>query len=113
MALTRGYQRAVFGENTASDHEVVAAPSADNQRIRVRGGFLSAAGTVVATIKSGTTVLGAFNLSAGPGVVLPPTEGGVGEAWLECAANEALNITLNGAVQTDGVIFYDIVTKGA
>ncbi len=108
MSMSRGFQRAVFSESTAATFLVVATPSAD-KRIRVRGCFLSAAAAQNVSMESKATQIGSVNLVAGANFVLPPMDGGVGEAWLQCEKGEALNITLGQAQQTDGVIFYDIV----
>lgn len=108
MSQQRGFNRVIFSESTAARHEIVAAPT-NQQKIRVRGLFLGAAAAQDILIESDGTTIGPANLSENFSLVLPPTEGGKGEAWLECAADEALNITLGQAVQTDGVIFYDII----
>ena len=108
MSMSRGFQRLVFSESTAATFLLVAPPSAD-KRIRVRGCILSAVGVQDADILSDAASLGVMNLVAGVPFPLPPMDGGVGEAWMQCEKGEALNITLGQAVQTDGVIFYDIV----
>lgn len=112
MSISRGYQRAVFSQSTAAQFEVVASP-ASGKKIRIRGLFLSAAAAQDIDLQSSTpivdTSLGIINIAANTPIVLPLTGGGTGEVWLECADGEAFNITLGQAVQTDGVIFYDIV----
>lgn len=107
MAYTRGFQRVVFSENTAAQHLVVAAVS--GKKIRVRGLFLTAFSDQDILIESNSTTIGPANLSSSYSLVLPPTDGGVAEAWLETARGEALNITLGQVTQTDGVIFYDTI----
>ena len=109
--MYHGFKRVVFEESTAARHVVVAAPPVGGQ-IRVRGGFLSAAGTQKVTFESGNTTIGVIHLSANNNCVLPPMDGGVGEEWMICADNEALNITLSDAAVISGVIFYDIYTRG-
>ena len=108
MTMAHGFQRAVFNQATAAQFQVVGPPAA-GKRIRVRGCILTAAGTQDVTFESDSTSLGAINFVAGSSFVLLPLDGGVGEAWLVCVEGEAVNITLGQAVQTDGVIFYDIV----
>lgn len=107
MTMSRGFQRVVFSESTAARHVVVEAPIA-TKRIRVRGCILTAAGTQDALFESGTTAIGPVNLVATASFVLEPLGGEVGEAWMQCAKGEALNITLGQAQQTDGILFYDI-----
>ncbi len=109
--MKHGFKRVVFDESTAVRHVIVTAPTPGGQ-IRVRGGFLSAAGTQKVTFESGSTTIGVVHLSANNNCVLPPTDGGVGEEWMICADNEALNITLSDATAISGVIFYDIYTRG-
>ncbi len=106
MSMSKGFQRAVFSESTAAQFEV--AEAVPGKRIRVRGGFLTAAAAQDADFESGSTSLGVARLSASFSLVLEPTDGGKGEAWLETAVGEALNITLGLAVATDGVIFWDV-----
>ena len=108
MSISRGFQRAVFSENTAAQFEVVPAPGG-SKKIRIRGLFLSAAAAQDIDLQSSSNSLGIINLVAGTSMVLPLLGGGTGEAWQECALEEALNITLGQAAQTDGVILYDIV----
>ncbi len=104
----RGFQRAVFNQATAARHQVVGPPAA-NKKIRVRGCTLTAAAAQDAVFESGAVNIGPVNLINTGTFVLRPTDGGVGEAWMECEPGEALNITLGQAEQTDGVIFYDIM----
>lgn len=108
MSMSHGTQKAVFDESTAAQFVVVLNPKG-NQKIRVRGLFLSAVGVQRAVFESNSTSLGAVHLSAGNIAQLGLTEGGVGDAWMETAVDEDLRITLDQAVQTDGVVFYDIV----
>ena len=108
MTMSRGFQRAVFNESSAAQYAVVGPPPA-GKKIRVRGCTLTAAAAQDILIQSNNTTIGPANLSASYSLNLPPTDGGIGEAWLECAEGEGLNITLGQAVQTDGVLFYDIV----
>ncbi|MCC6419950.1 MAG: hypothetical protein IT429_17075 [Gemmataceae bacterium] len=95
---------------TAADHELVAAPGA-GRRIRVAHYHLVAAGAVAIQWKSGSTALsGAMTCAAGVphDAGLSPSEGHR-PAVLECAAGEALNLALGGAVQVSGHIVYEIV----
>ena len=108
MSMSRGFQRVVFSQSAAAQFALVEPPAA-TKKIRVRGCILSAVASQDVTFESNNTTLSPANLSENYSLVLPPTDGGVGEAWLECAKGEALNITLGQAVQTDGVIFYDVV----
>ena len=108
MSMSRGFQRAIFNQSTAARHQVIGPP-ATNKKIRIRGLFLTAAGAQQVTLESAAVSLGTINLSANNSITMPPLDGGVGEAWLECAKGAALNITLGQAVQTDGVILYDII----
>lgn len=95
---------------TASTQELVAAPT-DGSRIKVYGYHLVAAGAVVATLKSGSTgMTGAMTMATGV-----PQSHPVGgsrldkaNACMRCAPNEALNLTLGGAVQVSGWIAYDV-----
>lgn len=105
MSMQKGFKRAVFSESTAAQFTVITPRV--GKRIRVRGLFLTAVGVQLATLEADAVSMGAIHLSAGNAVVLPTTEGGTGEAWMETAIDESLNITLGQAVQTDGVIFYD------
>lgn len=114
--MNKGFQRVVFDESTVARHEVIVSPFAvsprpfpEGSRIRIRGGFLTAVGTQQITFESDSTTLNLFRVSAGSPLVMKPLGGGVGEAWFECDADEAFNITLGQAVRTSGVIFYDIM----
>lgn len=106
--MQRGFQRAVFSESTAAQHEVVAVPRV-GKRIRIRGGFLTAAAAQDAIIQSANNTLSIVRFSDSFALILPFTEGGTAEEWDNCNVDEALNITLGQAVQTDGVIFYDVL----
>lgn len=106
---SHGFKRVTFSQNTAAQHTVVSINDAKGKKIRVRGLVLTAAAAQDILIQSNNTTILPANLSASFSLVMPPTEGGVGEAWVETLAGEALNITLGQAVATDGVIFYDAI----
>lgn len=108
MTISIGFKRAVFDQATATTFEVVEHPG-PGKKIRVRGLFLSAVGIQLATFKSANDSIGATHLAAASVISLVPTDGDKGEVWMECAEDESLNLTLTQAVQTDGVLFYDVV----
>jgi len=89
-----------FNKNTAATHEVVAAVA--GKTYKVVKCFLIAASAVDVTFKSATTVISGGVLTGITSLLLPLD----GKPWFTCAAGEALNITLGGAVQTSGIIFY-------
>lgn len=107
MSMFRGFKKFIFNQSTAAQFLIVDPPPAD-KRIRVRGVLLSSAGAQDATFETDAVSMGAANLSANYTLNLPPTDGGIGEAWFQCEKGEPLNITLGQAVQTDGVIYYDV-----
>lgn len=104
--MKHGFQSVVIDKNDTATSQVAVSED-PKQRTRVRGLVLSSDATVTAELLSGSTRLVRFNLIAGVPVVLPLTEGGIGEHWFQCAAGEPLNIVLGGAEQVDGAIFYD------
>lgn len=85
--------------------QIVAAPGA-GKRIRVLGFGLVAAGAVTAKWQSAANDLtGAMSLVTGTPLTGPATPGGI----LDCNANEALNISLGGAVQASGWVSYVVI----
>ena len=107
MSMLREFERVVFSQNKKAKHLVVAGVV--GKRIRVRGCFLGAAAANVVHFGSDATLIAPAQLSASFTLVLPPTDGGVGEVWFETLVGEALYITLQSAVQVDGLIMYDVV----
>ena len=86
-------KRAILTSSTTGA-AVVAAPGA-GLKIRVVSMNVIAAGAVTFALASAATAITSTkSLAANGGFVLPANEYG----WYECAANEALNITLGGAV---------------
>lgn len=100
---------AVISYATASTGEIVAAVT--GRKIRVLGYMLVAAGSVVATWKSGSTAIsGAMSMVVG--VPVPAPLGGTSLDPMPhfiTNAGEALNLTLSGAVQVSGHITYDVI----
>lgn len=97
--------------DTTSSVELVAAVS--GARIRVTGLFLSMATASTIKLQSATTdLMGTMSLAAATPLVLPssPPHEGSGErpGYCETATGEALNIVLGGAVQTSGVLEYEV-----
>lgn len=94
--------------NVAATGDIVAAVAA--KRIRVYAAQLVAAGAVTAQFKSsaaGTSLTGAMSMITGVPVTFPYNEKG----WFETdVANQALNLTLGGAVQVSGVLTYEYVS---
>lgn len=84
--------------------QLVAAPGA-GLFIRVFGFSLSANGTVNAKFQSASTdMTGLYYLTQFGGVVRQNEQ-----CLFDCAANEALNINLSGAVAVGGEITYAII----
>ena len=73
-------------------------------RHRIHGMRITAAGAVVVTLQSAGNVLEKFNLVAGVPLVLPLRT----PAYMRTNENEALQITLGGAVQVDAA--FEVVT---
>lgn len=83
--------------------QLVAAPGGSLQ-VKVVSYVIVAASAVSAKFQSATTDLtGAMPLAANGGVV---AAGQPSSHWFECAANQALNINLSGAVQVSGHVGY-------
>lgn len=99
---------AKFIINVAATGDIVVAVAA--KRIRVYAAQLVAAGAVTAQFKSsaaGTALTGAMSLITGVPVTFPYNEKG----WFETdVANQALSLTLGGAVQVSGVLTAEYVS---
>ena len=109
MALSHGFQRVVFNEaDITTAFELVAA--IPKKIIRVRGVVVgSDASNLVELLSDAASIL-PFRASVdGPSTVLQFTEGGVGEAWAICVAEEALNIIASVAQPVYGVVFWDTI----
>ena len=91
--------------NTAASGDTELVAAATGQSCKVYGLRLSVAGAVIVSIKRGSTVLEVFNF-AGAGTMAPLELRTA--PYYQTAANEALNINLSGAVQTNGVIEYTV-----
>lgn len=94
---------ALFDENTAATHEIVALTA--GKRMTVYEVYLAAAGANDVTWKSNTTILlGPVGLTAGnimhiPAGTLP---------FCSVASGEALNLTLSAAARVTGWVKYTI-----
>lgn len=89
-----------YSQTDGSAHTVVAAVA--NQEIFVFQAALTSAGTTTLTVKSGSTVLGVFQMIAGQTLVLPFT----GEPWFTTVAGDLLSFTAGGSVAISGVVSY-------
>ncbi len=107
--MSHGFQRMAFNEaDITTPFELVAA--IQNKIIRVRGMIIGSGADLLVELQSSATTILPFRTAInGPSTVLEPTDGGVGEAWVICAAGEALNITASGANPVHGVVFWDTV----
>jgi hypothetical protein len=95
---------AVVNAAASGDNTIIAAPGAGKQ-IEVRGYHIAAAGAVTATWKSGSTALtGAMTMATGT----PHDAYSWADPVFLLAANEALVLTLGGAVQVSGHVTYVI-----
>lgn len=65
-----------------------------------------AEGTVTLQVKSGTTVMATFALSAGQGLTLDDVPGDDGKPRFKCPPGQDLIINLSGAVQFTGGLQY-------
>jgi hypothetical protein len=83
-----------------------------NQKFRVYGYLLVAAGAVTANVKSGSTSLtGAMSLITGtPLSAWSPVAEGQRNPVLETASGDDLVLTLGGAVQVSGHLLYEQVS---
>jgi hypothetical protein len=95
---------AVISENTAADHEIVAAVA--GKKIKVTSYTLIGAGAVSVTWKSAAAALsGAMPLAANSQLTAHASgQRGV----LETVAGEALNLTLSGGVLVAGHLTYEL-----
>lgn len=97
-------QSAPVNVNTVADNQIVAGQS--GFKTRVLGYRLVATGTNTVTWKSGTTVKeGPMSVAANTGI--STALGDPDRSYLfECAAGEALNLTLTAAAQVGGGVTY-------
>lgn len=103
MAPTPRYQSAIVNTAASGDTTLVAAVA--GQAIAVVGLLLVAAGAVTVVIKDGSTGLtGAISLVAGQPLVLVPERAPI--PWFTTTPGQALVITLGGAVQVSGRVYY-------
>lgn len=106
MAYEPSYDQKIgFSAAAAATTALVAATS--GARTSVQGLRMTAGGTVVVTIKSGTNVLEIFNLVAGVPLVLPLRT----KPYMRTNKGEALNITLGAAIQVDAQ--FEVITAPA
>jgi len=105
--MANGIKSAAVSYATAGTQATIAAPT--KGKIRIHGIALAAAADVTATLKDGSTALtGAMTLAktAGPlSLGVPPDPNRI--LW-ELSAEAAFNITLGGAVQVSGTVWYTI-----
>lgn len=84
-----------FANPASSGSNTILAAQGAGVKIQVTSVVLLASAAVTATFKSATTDITAdFSLSTSSGFVLPYSDAG----WFQTAANEALTLTLDGAV---------------
>lgn len=92
-----------FKIDAAAAADVAIAAAVADQKTRLYQIVLVAAADVTITVKSASTALtGAMTLTKGVPFILPFN----GEPWFATAVNEALNITLGGAVQVSGRAYF-------
>lgn len=96
MASDPNYDREyLVTVSTATTTAAIAA--AADRRASVYGMRISAGGTGIVTIQSGSTVLERFNVIAGSNIILPLRV----RPYFKTAVNEALNVVTSAAVQVD------------
>ena len=99
-------KRVAISGASSGNNTLVAAVS--DASIRVLAMHLVADAAVTVTIKSASTSLsGAMSFAANGGEVLPHSPIG----WYEGAKNEALIMTLGGAVQVSGSLVYELIPQ--
>lgn len=104
---------AQINHNTSGNNEIVAA--VPGKKIRVLGGCVSAATTVVARFEDAAdsgVYLASFQLVAGSQATLPYVRNDVGGCF-ETSAGNALNLELGGAVVVSGFVRFDLVGPGS